>query len=302
MNLPINLTRASVTPQLFLRGKPHLQKHMRRLPKTHKKLVMKKQDEPDFYKMDKESPLPPLPEAPPNVLAMRRQAMTQAAAINNAASLNPALSARLPSSVPGYGSLVASRPSLDSFAAGGLEQQAAAARYAALDHSRGLPSSMAPLGAASLPSAASIPSSAAAAASLPSSSYLSSAAASLPPTAASLRAGRASLGMPLPSAGFSPSSLPPHRGLVAPPPPPPQHPLESSDPVAAQHYQYQRMRHLQHLQMFQRQMDTGVPPLPPGTSAADEELLRQYQAYGGAGGAGSGGAGGSLGRGRPPYM
>jgi hypothetical protein len=31
---------------------------MRRLPKTHKKLPMKKQDEPDFYAMDKDNPLP----------------------------------------------------------------------------------------------------------------------------------------------------------------------------------------------------------------------------------------------------
>ena len=31
---------------------------MRRLPKTHKKLPMRKQDEPDFYAMDKENPLP----------------------------------------------------------------------------------------------------------------------------------------------------------------------------------------------------------------------------------------------------
>jgi hypothetical protein len=37
---------------------------MRRLPKTHKKLPMKKEDEPDFYKMDKEGPLPPLEEIP----------------------------------------------------------------------------------------------------------------------------------------------------------------------------------------------------------------------------------------------
>jgi hypothetical protein len=36
---------------------------MRRLPKTHKKLPMKKQDEPDFYKLDKSSPLPELEES-----------------------------------------------------------------------------------------------------------------------------------------------------------------------------------------------------------------------------------------------
>ena len=37
---------------------------MRRLPKTHKKLPMKKEDEPDFYKLDKSNPLPTLEEAP----------------------------------------------------------------------------------------------------------------------------------------------------------------------------------------------------------------------------------------------
>ena len=35
---------------------------MRRLPKTHKKLPMKKEDEPDFFELDKRSPLPPLGE------------------------------------------------------------------------------------------------------------------------------------------------------------------------------------------------------------------------------------------------
>ncbi|CAB9527376.1 stress transcription factor A [Seminavis robusta] len=54
--------RGSYYHELFLRGKPHLQKYMRRLPKTHKKLPMKKEDEPDFYKMDKENSLPPLEE------------------------------------------------------------------------------------------------------------------------------------------------------------------------------------------------------------------------------------------------
>ena len=47
-----------------MRGKPHLQKYMRRLPKTHKKLPMKKGDEPDFYKMDQRCPLPALEDAP----------------------------------------------------------------------------------------------------------------------------------------------------------------------------------------------------------------------------------------------
>ena len=50
--------------QLFLRGKPYLQKYMRRLPKTHKKLPMRKQDEPDFYLLDKTNPLPAIEDAP----------------------------------------------------------------------------------------------------------------------------------------------------------------------------------------------------------------------------------------------
>ena len=37
---------------------------MRRLPKTHKKLPMRKKDEPDFYKLDKTSVLPALEDAP----------------------------------------------------------------------------------------------------------------------------------------------------------------------------------------------------------------------------------------------
>ncbi len=54
----------SVFTQLFLRGKPYLQKYMRRLPKTHKKLPMKKNDEPDFYGMDKANPLPTMEDVP----------------------------------------------------------------------------------------------------------------------------------------------------------------------------------------------------------------------------------------------
>jgi len=56
--------RGSYYHELFLRGKPHLQKYMRRLPKTHKKLPMKKQDEPDFYRLDQTNPLPALDDAP----------------------------------------------------------------------------------------------------------------------------------------------------------------------------------------------------------------------------------------------
>jgi hypothetical protein len=63
--------RGSYYHELFLRGKPHLQKYMRRLPKTHKKLPMKKEDEPDFYKLDKENPLPPLEEIPLSTQKMR---------------------------------------------------------------------------------------------------------------------------------------------------------------------------------------------------------------------------------------
>ena len=37
---------------------------MRRLPKTHKKLPMRKQDEPDFYMLDKSNPLPSIEDAP----------------------------------------------------------------------------------------------------------------------------------------------------------------------------------------------------------------------------------------------
>jgi hypothetical protein len=49
---------------------------MRRLPKTHKKLPMKKKNEPDFYKLDQLNPLPqihdaPIPGAAATVQAMR---------------------------------------------------------------------------------------------------------------------------------------------------------------------------------------------------------------------------------------
>lgn len=57
--------RGSYYHELFLRGKPQLQKFMRRLPKTHKKLPMKKDDEPDFYALDKANPLPSLEESSP---------------------------------------------------------------------------------------------------------------------------------------------------------------------------------------------------------------------------------------------
>lgn len=48
---------------------------MRRLPKTHKKLPMKKKDEPDFYKLDQSNPLPQIHEAPIPGAAATVQAM-----------------------------------------------------------------------------------------------------------------------------------------------------------------------------------------------------------------------------------
>ena len=36
---------------------------MRRLPRTHKKLTMSKEEEPDFFDLEKTSPLPSLEEA-----------------------------------------------------------------------------------------------------------------------------------------------------------------------------------------------------------------------------------------------
>ena len=52
---------------------------MRRLPKTHKKLPMKKEDEPDFYDMDKADPLPSLEEVPlpPNTMMMPQMRQQQ---------------------------------------------------------------------------------------------------------------------------------------------------------------------------------------------------------------------------------
>lgn len=55
--------RGSYFHELFLRGKPHLQKYMRRLPRTHKKLAMAKTEEPDFFELQKNSPLPTLEQA-----------------------------------------------------------------------------------------------------------------------------------------------------------------------------------------------------------------------------------------------
>jgi len=55
--------RGSYFHELFLRGKPHLQKYMRRLPRTHKKLTMTKSEEPDFFELQKTSNLPSLEQA-----------------------------------------------------------------------------------------------------------------------------------------------------------------------------------------------------------------------------------------------
>mmetsp|Transcript_13784 Transcript_13784/g.39276 ORF Transcript_13784/g.39276 Transcript_13784/m.39276 type:complete len:667 (-) Transcript_13784:125-2125(-) len=55
--------RGAYFHELFLRGKPHLQRYMRRLPKTTRKAVMQKEDEPDFFALEHISPLPTLAEA-----------------------------------------------------------------------------------------------------------------------------------------------------------------------------------------------------------------------------------------------
>ncbi len=45
--------------QLFLRGKPELHQRMKRLPTTHRKTPISKEDKaPDFYELSKTSPLP----------------------------------------------------------------------------------------------------------------------------------------------------------------------------------------------------------------------------------------------------
>jgi len=59
--------RGSYFHELFLRGKPLLQKYMRRLPRTHKKLVMSKIEEPDFFELENTSQLPTLEEARVNL-------------------------------------------------------------------------------------------------------------------------------------------------------------------------------------------------------------------------------------------
>lgn len=56
--------RNSYYHELFLRGMPHLINLMRR-PGVSKKLPSDPENEPDFYKISKESPLPPLPHQVP---------------------------------------------------------------------------------------------------------------------------------------------------------------------------------------------------------------------------------------------
>jgi len=104
--------RGSYYHELFLCGKPHLQKFMRRLPKTHKKLPMKKEDEPDFYDHDKIAPLPSLDESPlpaTSIIPPTKRSMLRASGVR------PTLPAPLATSAPGPGmreSLEASREQL----------------------------------------------------------------------------------------------------------------------------------------------------------------------------------------------
>lgn len=65
--------RGSYFHELFLRGKPHLQKYMRRLPRTHKKLAMGKDEEPDFFELNAASPLPTLDQARSQLETRKRQ-------------------------------------------------------------------------------------------------------------------------------------------------------------------------------------------------------------------------------------
>lgn len=84
--------------QLFLRGKPHLMKYMRRLPKSHKKQPMKKEDEPDFYKLAQQQPLPALEDAPiPGLGAvnLNQQQSVNASSLNSSHHSHPTESRRL---------------------------------------------------------------------------------------------------------------------------------------------------------------------------------------------------------------
>ncbi len=69
--------RGSYFHELFLRGKPHLQKYMRRLPRTHKKLAMSKSEEPDFFELAKTSPLPTLEQARLNLESRKYMRLRQ---------------------------------------------------------------------------------------------------------------------------------------------------------------------------------------------------------------------------------
>lgn len=94
--------RGSYYHELFLRGKPHLQKFMRRLPKTHKKLPMKKDDEPDFYAMDKANPLPSLEEVPlPSTAMLPQMRQQQSLAVGGTGMLSSQMMTPLGAGMPG---------------------------------------------------------------------------------------------------------------------------------------------------------------------------------------------------------
>ena len=104
--------RGSYYHELFLRGMPHLQKYMRRLPKTHKKLPMNKDDEPDFYKMDKKNPLPPM-EDTASVVPLGPSA-SAAAGMNggNPMMVTPPRAMQLPGGLSGRGAAGMMPPSM----------------------------------------------------------------------------------------------------------------------------------------------------------------------------------------------
>jgi hypothetical protein len=173
---------------------------MRRLPKTHKKLSMKKADEPDFYKMAATSPLPDIPDsrAPAAVLAVRHQAA--AASVAAASEQNPTFASRLDSLPPTFPAAASLPPTFASFDTGIPPMNSLAGRMGIMGH--GMPTSF------------------------------------------------REPEMPLPS-----------------------HLLDLSNQNAEQQYQYQRMRHMQHLQLFQQQTGSNLPL----GGASSEELQRLQQ-------------------------
>mmetsp|Transcript_41095 Transcript_41095/g.99050 ORF Transcript_41095/g.99050 Transcript_41095/m.99050 type:complete len:206 (-) Transcript_41095:140-757(-) len=73
---------------------------MRRLPKTHKKLPMKKEDEPDFYNREKISPLPGLDESSlpvTSIIPPIKRPML------GSAGIRPNVTGSLPAGAPGLG-------------------------------------------------------------------------------------------------------------------------------------------------------------------------------------------------------